>query len=183
MYYAILQPELLSVWSVWSQPFESGPSDPASQAQVSVAPPPPPPPSDMIVDIGVLLENHLPQSVKLEIINLVPDANYTYPVKNMYGINRRFKVEWAKNYPWGHYSMSKDGVYCKACALFAPCDIGRQKLGVFVTKPFQVWTKQSSAFLCHEEHKYHQDSLTKMVAFRDSCSVLLLACWIRSVRN
>ena len=105
--------------------------------------------------------------MKLKIINDGPDANYSYPVKNMYGINRRFKVEWVKNHPWVHYSMSEDGVYCKACALFAPCDIRRQKLGLFVTKPFQVWTKQSSAFLSHEKHEYHQDSLAKMVAFRD----------------
>ena len=48
-----------------------------------------------------------------------------YPNTKSYGINRRFKVEWAKNHPWLHYSMSEDGVYCKACALFAPSDIRR----------------------------------------------------------
>ena len=123
--------------------------------------------------------------MKLKIINHVPDTNYNYPVKNMYGINRRFRVEWVKNHPWAHYSKSKDGVYCKACALFAPSDIGRQKLGVFVTRPFQVWTKQSSAFLSHEEHKYHQDSMTKMVSFRDSCSVPThnVACMLNKERE
>lgn len=73
-------------------------------------------------------------------------------------------------HPWLYYSLSKDGVYCKACALFAPSDIREQKLCVFVSKPFNVWTKKSSTFLSHEKHSYHQDSVTRMVAFRDSPS-------------
>ena len=88
----------------------------------------------------------------------------------MHGCNRQFKVEWVRNHPWLHYSSSEDGVYCKACALFAPSDIRQQKLGVLVTKPFSVWTKQSSTFRSHEELQYHQDSMTRMVAFKDSCS-------------
>ncbi len=131
------------------------------------------PPPD-VLDIGVLLQSgnlhDLPQSIKLKIINNQPDATYNYPIKCLYGKNRRFKVEWVKNHQWLHYSMSEDGVYCKACALFAPSNVRQQSLGVFVTKPFQLWTKQSSVFLSHEEHQYHQDSLTRMVAFRDSCS-------------
>lgn len=59
------------------------------------------------------------------------------------------------------------GAYCKACALFAPSDAGSQTLGMFVTKNFSVWTKQSSVFLKHE---HLQDSMTRMVAFKESCS-------------
>ena len=88
----------------------------------------------------------------------------------MHGCNRRFKPEWHKNHPWLHYSPSEDGVYCKACALFAPSDIRRQKLGTLVSKPFSLWTKQSSMFLSHEQNQYHQDSMTRMMAFKDSCS-------------
>ena len=71
------------------------------------------------------------------------------------------KPEWHKNHPWLHYSPSEDG---KACALFAPSDIRRQKLGTLVSKPFSLWTKQSSMFLSNQ---YHQDSMTRMM---DSCS-------------
>ena len=63
-----------------------------------------------------------------------------------------FKPEWHKNHPW------LDG---KACALFAPSDIRKQKLGTLVSKPFSLWTKQSSMFLSN------QDSMTRMM---DSCS-------------
>ena len=38
------------------------------------------------------------------------------------------------------------------------------------TKPFQLWTKQSTAFAAHEAHQYHQDAMTRMVAFRGACS-------------
>lgn len=132
------------------------------------------PPHPDVLDIGTLLKSgnlsNLQQSIKLKIINSTPDITYNYPVRNLYGINRRFKVEWVKNHPWLHYSVSEDGVYCKACAIFAPGDIRRQKLGLFVTKPFQIWTKQSSAFTSHEAHQYHQDAMTRMVSFRDACS-------------
>ena len=125
-------------------------------------------------DIGILLQSGnlhtLPQRSKLELINHSPGHNFIYPTKYLHGCNRRFKPEWVINHPWLHYSIAEDGVYCKACALFAPSDISRQKLGSLVSKPFNLWTKQSSVFLSHEQHQYHQDSMTRMVAFRDSCS-------------
>ena len=125
-------------------------------------------------DIGALIKNGnlntIPQNMKLKIINNTPDLTYNYPARNLYGINRRFKVDWVKTHPWVHYSVSEDGVYCKACSLFAPGDVGRQKLGVFVIKPFQMWTKQSAAFTSHETHQYHQDAMAKMVSFRNYCS-------------
>ena len=76
--------------------------------------------------------------MKLELVNQTPDASYKYPSTYMHGCNRRFKPEWNKSHPWLHYSLSEDGVYCKACALFAPIDIRKQKLGVFVSKPFNI---------------------------------------------
>ena len=75
-----------------------------------------------------------------------------------------------QSHSWLHYSPSEDGVYCKACTLFAPADVKRQKLGVLVHKPFSVWTKQSSVFSGHEQLTYHQDSMTRMAAVKDSCS-------------
>lgn len=88
----------------------------------------------------------------------------------MHGCNRRFKPEWAKSRSWLHYSPSEDGVYCKACVLFAPADVKRQKLELLGNKPFSVWNKQSSVFKDHEQLSYHQDSMTRMAAFKESCS-------------
>ena len=118
------------------------------------------PPCDLL-DIGMLSKSgdlhSLPQHTKLELLNHTPDPNFNYPPKYVYGCNRRFKPEWLKNHSWLHYSPSEDGVYCKACALFAPADIRRQRLGILVSKPFSLWTKQSSVFLSHEQNQYHQD--------------------------
>ena len=60
-------------------------------------------------------------------------------------------------------------VLCKACVLFDPSEVKQQKLGSLVNKPFSLWTKQSPAFNCHEKLSYHQDCMTKMAAFKDSC--------------
>lgn len=126
------------------------------------------------LDIGVLIKSgHLrtiDDSAKLKVIRLTPDEKFHYPVKYMHGCNRRFKPEWAKKHPWLHYSQTDDGAYCKACVLFAPADVKQQKLGILVAKPFCVWTKQSSSFNDHEKLKYHQDSMARMTAFKDSCS-------------
>ena len=130
--------------------------------------------SDSIpMDIGVLLKNgtlnSLTQNNKLKLLNHTPDINFNYPTTFLNGCNRRFKPEWIKSHSWLHYSASEDGVYCKACALFAPREIKRQKLGALVTKYFSLWTKQSTDFNSHEELSYHQHSMAKMAAFKESC--------------
>ena len=114
--------------------------------------------------------------------NNTPDLTYNYPARNLYGINRRFKVDWVKTHPWVHYSVLEDGVYCKACSLFAPGDVGRQKLEVFVIKPFQMWTKQSAAFTSHETHQYHQDAMAKIEILVLLQLRVLLAC-LREEQN
>ena len=116
---------------------EAASSDPEEGCASSV--------SDSIpMDIGVLLKNGtlntLTQSNKLKLLNHTPDTNVSYPTTFMNGCNRRFKPEWVKNHSWLHYSASEDGIYCKACVLFAPSEIKRQKLGTLVTKPFSLWT-------------------------------------------
>ena len=94
------------------------------------------------MDIGILLKNGtlntLSQGNKFKLLTHTPDSNVSYPTTFMNGCNRRFKPEWVKNHSWLHYSASEDGVYCKACALFAPTEIKRQKLGTLVTKPFSL---------------------------------------------
>ena len=84
------------------------------------------------LDIGILLNNGtlstLSQSMKLKLLNHTPDVKYKYPTKYMNGCNRRFKPEWVQTHSWLHYSASEDGVFCKACALFAPSEVQQQTL-------------------------------------------------------
>ena len=51
--------------------------------------------------------SHLPQIIKLEIVNCIPDSTYNYPAKNLYGINRHFKAEWLGIIHY--YNISQDG--------------------------------------------------------------------------
>ena len=136
-----------------------------------------------ILDIGMLSKNgdlhSLPQHTKLELLNHTPDPKFNYPTKYVHGCNRRFKPEWPKNHSWLHYSPSEDGVYCKACALFAPADIRRQTLGILVSKPFSLWTKQSSVFLSHEQNQYHQP-VTTCETERSNSQLKLLKTYLRS---
>ena len=108
--------------------------------------------------------------MQLKLVNHSPDSKFNYPKTYMNGCNQRFKPEWVRSHPWLHYSASEDGVYCKACALFGPSEVKHQKLGMFLSKPFSLWTKQSSAFVKHEQLAYHQSSMARMSAFKDSCS-------------
>ena len=66
---------------------------------------------------------------------------------------RRFKPEWLRSYPWMHYSQCSDGVYCRACVLFSPYQVGGQTLGRFVLTPFRYWTKTATV---HCKTGYHR---------------------------
>ena len=163
----------------------SPPEQPASPPEQPVSPPEQPstsysavgyssPSSDAPMDIGALLKEgklqSLSQSMKLGLVRHTPDVKFNYPTTYMHGCNRRFKPEWIRSHSWLHYSVSEYGVYCKACALFAPSEIKKQKLGSLVSKPFSVWTKQCSVFNSHELTTYHQSSMTRMAAFKESSS-------------
>ena len=106
---------------------------------------------------------------KLKIVRLDPDSHANYPTVYMNGCNRKFKVQWLETHPWLHYSPSENGAYCRACALFAPEGVRGQRLGVLVTEPFCMWTKQSSVFERHEKHEYHHTAVLKMQEFIKAC--------------
>ena len=78
---------------------------------------------------------------------------------------RQFQPSWVKQYPWAHYSAYCDGVFCQACAFFAPTTIGGNILGQFVTKPFKSWGSKSQKFSNHASLDYHLTACTKMNEF------------------
>ena len=59
------------------------------------------------------------------------------------GPTRQFQPSWVVQYPWLHYSVFRDGAFCKACAFFAPEMVRGQVLGQFVTKPFTTWANKT----------------------------------------
>ena len=144
------QPSVLSGDSRHCSDVESEVSDASSDSIPEECPSPAQQPASLPVpsegsspsplDIGVLIKGgtlrSLDKSMKLKLIKQAPDAKLNYPTKFMHGCNQRLKPEWTQSHSSLHYSPSEDGVYCKACVLFAPADVKRQKLCSLVNKPF-----------------------------------------------
>ncbi len=78
---------------------------------------------------------------------------------------RRFKPEWLKHHPWMHYSKFSDGVYCRACVVFAPYQAGGQNLGKFVLEPFRYWTNTADKATDHAKSEYHRNAMSMMTEF------------------
>ena len=78
---------------------------------------------------------------------------------------RRFKPEWLKHYPWMHYSQFSDGVYCRACVVFSPYEVGGHDLGRFVLTPFRYWTKTTDRATEHAKNGYYRNAMAMMAEF------------------
>ena len=78
---------------------------------------------------------------------------------------RQCQPSWLKQYPWFNYSQYDDGVYCRACALFALKQVGGQHLGQLVTKPFKSWGKILQKASAHGTKSYLLSSMTRMTEF------------------
>lgn len=83
---------------------------------------------------------------------------------------RQFQSSWLKQYPWAHYSPYCDGVFCRACAFFAPESVGGRKLGQFVTKPFKSWGNKTQKMNNHNCLDYHLTACAEMSEFVVKCT-------------
>jgi len=124
-------------------------------------------------DIGKLLESSvnissLSREAKHRILTTEPNPDpWCYPRTRPYasGAFRQIQPTWMKPYPFLHYSKCKDGVFCRACAFFAPEKVGGHTPGKFVTKPFNSWVKRSEKMEKHAKLEYHMTAMTKMSEF------------------
>lgn len=123
-------------------------------------------------DIGQLLEHTDLRTLSSEhryrvlTTEVNPDSS-SYPRTRPYGSGsfRQFQPAWKKQYTWLHYSRHLDGVFCHACAFFAPEKVGGQPLGQFVTKPFKTWVNKSQKMDAHAKVEYHITAMAKMKEF------------------
>ena len=126
-----------------------------------------------IHDIGRLLHNNFnlhstSRDHKYLILMSETDPNpMVYPRSKQPGSKtfRQFQPEWLRQYPWLHYSKFADGVFCRACALFAPPMIGGQSRGQFVKKPFNSWANRSQKMHTHAKLEYHVTAMVQMSEF------------------
>ena len=69
------------------------------------------------------------------------------------------------------YSLSKQGIFCKPCVLFAPESAGGVKLDRLVRRPLQKYSHlagRDGYLTSHIKSKFHEDSITKAKAFIDN---------------
>ena len=124
-------------------------------------------------DIGKMLVfnvniDSLSRTEKYKILTTEPDPNpKSYPRTRLYasGAFRQFNPSWLNKYPWLHYSREVDGVFCRACAFFAPGTAGGQALGQFVTQPFRSWVNKTQKMNGHSKLDYHLTAKAKMTEF------------------
>ena len=109
-------------------------------------------------DIGKMLVfnvniDSLSRTEKYKILTTEPDPNpKSYPRTQLYA-------------SWLHYSREIDGVFCRACAFFAPGTAGGQALGQFVTQPFRSWVNKTQKMNGHSKLDYHLTAMAKMTEF------------------
>ena len=78
---------------------------------------------------------------------------------------RWFKPDWLKLHSWMHYSCFYDGLYCRACIVFCPHQVGGHDLGKFVLKSFRYWTKTTERATEHVKNGYHLNAIAMMTEF------------------
>ena len=117
------------------------------------------------LDIGINIQN-LSREEKYSILVSDPNSDpSTHPRTCRSVAFHQFHQLWLAQCPWVHYGPHIDGVFCRACILFAPATVGGQHLGQFVTKPFKSWVSMTQKLSSHGSLDYHLTSLAKMSAF------------------
>ncbi|XP_072391085.1 52 kDa repressor of the inhibitor of the protein kinase-like [Diabrotica undecimpunctata] len=115
--------------------------------------------SGMDYDFGKYLSNN-PKNDEEKLTVLketwTPPETFKFPVCGKRKLC--FQRHWTQKNPWLVYSNMLQGSLCKMCVLFGQTEGGRgdQKLGSFVTKPFNNWKKALEKMEHHRNTNYHK---------------------------
>ena len=100
---------------------------------------------------------------KFRILNekWVSPTNFSFPIV----AGRKYNPQWESEYPWLHYSVTKNAAYCVYCILFG------NKLGmVFQHSGFTDWKNakgsKHGALPFHEASESHKAAAIKALAFK-----------------
>jgi hypothetical protein len=141
-------------------------------------------PEDIIVDPALrkpIKEIHpnIRDDAKREYVLIGPcqPIGHAYPVRVIYGKNRRFYDHWYTNRPWLEYSVYKNAAFCFYCYLFKPLRVDNYGVKAFTTNGFVNWKDGPKLFHDHaqsiarnkarkdyEAYKNQRQSYTHVVA-------------------
>lgn len=97
-------------------------------------------------------------------------SNMVFP-KTIFGKKERsFNASWFAKFPWIHYDIQKDSVFCYTC--MTACTKGHKTVSnnrdpAFMTRGFRNWKKAGERFLEHQNSICHKD-YEKFVEFDEA---------------
>lgn len=125
-------------------------------------------PQHIIKDVGMYLKNEPDDFTKCLLLedHWKPPSDYEYPFSvNSKGVKRYLSRSHLEKHPWLVLSESKQGLFCKYCAIFAKEKAGHNKgvkLGKLVKEPltkFKDLTGNNGDLTTHEQSLYHKNCL------------------------
>ncbi|KYO31137.1 small ubiquitin-related modifier 2 [Alligator mississippiensis] len=155
------------VATVKSEPDAWEPLDPESAAAHQAQPlaldqkealPDPETPHDYDIGNYVDCRHSISDEIKYKLLTQpwTPHPSYEFPVyKDSENTSRKFNYSWLINYPFVSYSEKCAGVFCRVCVLFAPIQVGGQKLSTLVSQPCKNWQKVTTKLKNHTTKKFH----------------------------
>lgn len=118
-------------------------------------------------DIAYFINKTLDEADKSDVINLPSvDRNFKFPSRIISGKSRAFQASWVQEFPWLVYSKHEDGVYCKACVLFArPSESSTLKR--LLTEPLTDWQVALKRLRAHrDKSEMHKASMTSLTEYK-----------------
>ncbi|XP_060085130.1 zinc finger MYM-type protein 5-like [Ylistrum balloti] len=112
-------------------------------------------------DINVMSENELKDdSVRRSLLATKWDTanKFNFPVRKIYGRDRKFNHSWLNDHSWMRYSVSDDSVFCACCLLFGD---KADKTRLFVKPGVSDWVNLSMLVKRHECSEIHNNCKTR----------------------
>jgi hypothetical protein len=94
-----------------------------------------------------------------------PPENFVFP-KTLIGKKRErhCQSQWFKIFPWLHYDVEKDAVFCHFCTLHEDKLLAEHnKDPAYISTGFKNWKKAPKCFKAHESSNCHKAALTNQV--------------------
>ena len=90
-----------------------------------------------------------------------PTKDFTFPKTKFAGQNRSCQHTWFGTYPWLHYNIEKDSVFCFYCMKsFSKLTAEGNKEPAFTSIGFKNWKKALDSFKEHQNSKCHKGAVT-----------------------
>ena len=95
-----------------------------------------------------------------------PSCDFQFPSKKIGEKGRSCQYSWFKKWPWLHYDLNKDAVFCHPCNKAYNLKSILEKQGIlektFISgKGFSYWKNATERFSKHQVSECHLDAMSK----------------------